>query len=106
MAVELLTDDNFENFIKTNEKVVVKYFAAWCGACRLIAPKYKRFSNDEKYQGVKLVEVNAEHSPNARKLANVDNLPFFASFKNGELVEAKSTSKEDQIIELIENTLS
>ena len=106
MAVETITDNDFQNFISSHDKVVVKYFAGWCGSCRLIAPKFKRYSNDEKYQGVNFIEVNAEHNPEARKLAGVDNLPFFASFISGELKDGKATNKEDQIIELIENTLS
>ena len=49
-----------------------------------------------------MVAVNAEHNPGARKMANVDTLPFFAIFRNGVLVEAKSTTKEDDFIALLE----
>ncbi len=102
MSVITATDADFDALLKDNEKVIVKYYADWCGSCRLFTPKFKRLSDDERFAGVVFVEVNAEKSPNARKLANVDNLPFIAVFKNGELVEGASTSKEDYVTGMID----
>lgn len=101
MAVELKTDQDFITSITTNEKVVVKYFADWCGSCRLFAPKFRRLSEEEKFNDVTFLDVNAENSPEARKLAGVTNLPYFATFKNGELVEGQAISKEESVVELI-----
>ncbi len=101
MAVELKTDQDFITSITTNEKVVVKYFADWCGSCRLFAPKFRRLSEEEKFNDVTFLDVNAENSPEARKVAGVTNLPYFATFKNGELVEGQATSKEESVVELI-----
>ncbi len=102
MAVELVTDNEFESKIKENNKVVVKYFADWCGSCRLFAPKYKRISNDEKYSGLIFLDVNAEKNPEARKAAGVSSLPYFAIFENGELVDGVATNKEEAVVSLIE----
>jgi thioredoxin-like negative regulator of GroEL len=102
MSVITATDADFDALLKDNEKVIVKYYADWCGSCRLFTPKFKRLSDDERFGGVAFVEVNAEKSPNARQLANVDNLPFIAVFKNGELVEGASTSKEDYVTGMID----
>lgn len=101
MAVELVTDNEFNSKLKDHDKVVVKYFADWCGSCRLFAPKYKRISNDEKFSEVVFLDVNAEKNPEARKAAGVSSLPFFAIFKNGELVEGVATNKEDVVLELV-----
>ncbi|WP_421765428.1 thioredoxin family protein [Ekhidna sp.] len=101
MAVELKTDEDFKTTITENEKVVVKYYADWCGSCRLFAPKFRRLSNDERFSNVTFLDVNAEKSPEARKLAGVTNLPFFATFKSGELVNGVATSKEDAVVEMI-----
>ena len=103
MAVELKTDENFNKAISENEKVVVKYYADWCGSCRLFAPKFRRLSDDDEYSDITFLDVNAEKSPDARKIAGVTNLPFFAAFKNGELVNGIATSKEESVVELISN---
>jgi thioredoxin 1 len=103
MSVQVSTDEDFESLVKANDKVVVKYFAGWCGSCKLFAPKYKRLSNDERFEGVTFLDVNAEQNPAARKVAGVNNLPFFATFKNGELQEGRATSKEEAVVEMIQN---
>lgn len=94
-------DTTFETDIKDG-KTVVKYYADWCGSCKLFSPKFKRLSDDERFTDIKFLDVNAEHNPNARKMANVSTLPFFAIFKDGQLVEAISTTKEDAFIQLLE----
>lgn len=103
MSVISSNDTSFEQDLKNKEKVVVKYYADWCGSCKLFSPKFKRLSDDERFSDIAFLDVNAEHSPRARKMANVDTLPFFATFRNGELVEAKSTSKEDDFVSLLQN---
>lgn len=101
MAVTLYTDADFNTVLQNNPKVVVKYFADWCGNCKLFAPKFRRMSEAPENEGVVFIDVNAEQNPEARKLAGVDNLPFFATFKNGQLVSGTATSKEEVVAALI-----
>jgi thioredoxin 1 len=101
MAVDILTDENFVETLKTNQKTIVKYYAGWCGSCRLFAPKFKRLSADPRFEGIHFVDVDAETSPEARKLAGVSNLPFFALFEGETLRAAVATSKEEQVVELL-----
>ena len=101
MAVILASDSDFQEVLNSNQKVVVKYYADWCGSCRLFSPKFKRMSDDEAFANVAFVDINAETSPEARKLANVTNLPFFAVFKNGQLLDSVAASKEEAVRALI-----
>jgi thiol-disulfide isomerase/thioredoxin len=101
MPVLKATDADFQQLLQENDKVVVKYYADWCGNCRLFSPKFKRLSDAEDNTGVTFLDVNAEQSPEARKAAKVTNLPFFAVFKGGELVDTVAASKEDAVVSLI-----
>ncbi|HHG83596.1 MAG TPA: thioredoxin [Bacteroidetes bacterium] len=105
MAVIIKTDADFEATLADNAKVVVKYYADWCGQCRLFAPKFRRMSDDDRFSDVIFVDINAEENPNARKLAGVSNLPFFATFKDGKLVEGDFTAKKEGVEKMIENIL-
>lgn len=100
--VTKVNETEFFDELKNNDKVVVKFYADWCGNCRLFAPKFNRMSEKEEYKDVKFLDVNAETSPEARKMANVKNLPTFAVFKNGELVVSDFTSKEDVVEQMVQ----
>jgi thiol-disulfide isomerase/thioredoxin len=103
--VNLASDNDFNELLATNDKVVVKYFANWCGTCKLFAPKYKKISEKPEYSGVLFLDVNAEENPLARKAAGVSNLPYFAVFKNGQKVAADATAKEEGVEKLIAQIL-
>lgn len=96
------TDKDFKDLLDKNEKVIVKYYADWCGSCKLFSPKYKRIANDAGNSDITFLDVNAEENPDARKLAGVDNLPFFATFSKGQLLEGSATSKEDVVNAMIQ----
>jgi len=97
MAVETLIDASADEELAQKELTVIKFFADWCGSCRLIAPKFAKLSNDERFSNVRFLEVNAEHNPKLRGIAKVTNLPTFATFRNGELVASDFTSKIETV---------
>jgi thioredoxin 1 len=101
--VKKVTDAEFADAIKNSDKVVVKFYADWCGNCRLFSPKFNRLSENEKYSDITFLDVNAEDSPEARKMAGVSNLPFFAVFNRGELVATDYTSKEEVVEKMIQS---
>lgn len=98
MLIEL-EEDNFQKILNENETVVVQYTAAWCGNCRVMKPKFKRFAGEN--EAVAFVLIDAEKYPEARKFASVNNLPTFATFKNAALVNQVQTNKEDLLKNLI-----
>jgi len=100
-----VNDIEFTEKLNSEEKLVVKFYADWCGSCRLFAPKFTKLSNNEAYAGITFLDINAEENPEARKLAGVNNLPFFATFKNGQLIKADNTSKEENVDAMIKELL-
>lgn len=101
MEVIDLTDTEFKDSLKNNQKAIVKYYADWCGSCRLFNPKYKRLSRDERFKNIAFLNINAENNPEARAMAEVSNLPFFAIFENGKLKNSIASTKEDAVVNLL-----
>lgn len=93
-----LTADNLQQYLTDNNKVMVQYAASWCGNCRIMKPKFKKLASEN--EDVAFLIVDAEKYPDSRKFANVDNLPTFAAFENGALVDQVQTNKVEGLTEL------
>lgn len=87
--------DTLEELVNEDELVFVQYSAGWCGNCRIMKPKFKRMANET--DSASFVIVDAEKNPNSRKLASVTNLPTFAAFKGGKLVDQIQTNKAENL---------
>lgn len=94
-----LENDNLREIISQNPKVVVQFSATWCGNCRIMKPKFKKEAT--QYEDITFVLADAEKFPESRKLANVDNLPTFATFTDGEFKSQVQTNKYDVLKDLI-----
>lgn len=94
-----ITQDNLAEIVASNKVVVVQYAASWCGNCRIMKPKFKLLASQN--ENVPFVIVDAEQFPESRKLAKVDNLPTFATFKDGVLVNQTQTNKAEVLSELV-----
>ena len=98
MLLELETD-TLQEVIASNPKVMVQFSASWCGNCRIMKPKFKKMATEN--EGITFVMIDAELNPESRKMANVSNLPTFASFVNGALVNQVQTNKAESLAELV-----
>lgn len=94
-----LDQDNLQEIISSNNKVAVQYSASWCGNCRIMKPKFKKLSTEK--EDITFVIVDAEKFPESRKLANVSNLPTFAIFAEGKLVNETQTNKSEVLTDLV-----
>lgn len=94
-----LEQDNLQELVANNQKVAVQFSASWCGNCRIMKPKFKKMATEK--EDVTFVIVDAEKFPESRKLANVSNLPTFAIFNGGALVDETQTNKADVLAELV-----
>ena len=102
MFIEI-EQDNLAEVIANNETVIVQYSATWYGNCRIMKPKFKKLASEN--ESIPFLMVDAEKFSESRKLANVDNLPTFATFKNGILVNQTQTNKQEVLAELVKEVI-
>lgn len=98
--VKQLDQDNLSEIVAENDTVIVQYMAGWCGNCRLMKPKFKKLASEN--EDTTFLFVDAEKYPESRKLATVDNLPTFATFKKGSFVNQVQTNKLDSLKTLVD----
>jgi len=95
-----LTQDNLQEVVAANPLVFVQFGAGWCGNCKIMKPKFKKYASETP--NATFVYVDAEAFTESRKLAKGDKLPTFAAFKNGALVNQVQTNKAEILKQFID----
>lgn len=98
--VQELSQDNLAEIIANNQKVVVQYSATWCGNCRVMKPKFKKIASEN--ESISFIIADAEKFAESRKLADVSNLPTFATFVDGKFVNQVQTNKLESLEALVQ----
>jgi thioredoxin 1 len=83
VEVKHATDSTFDELVLKNEKpVVVDFWAAWCGPCRMVSPELEKLA--EKYEGsIEVVKVDVDANPAVSQAFNILSLPTIAFFQPG-----------------------
>ena len=87
MSVVNLTADTFEETVKDNDIVLVDFWAAWCGPCRMFAPVFEKAS--EVHTDVVFGKVDTEAERVLAAQAGISSIPTLMIFRENALVFAE-----------------
>ena len=99
MAEIILTDANFDETINGSDKpILVDFWAAWCGPCRMVGPIIEEVANEMDGKAV-IGKVNVDENQETSAKYQVSAIPTILIFKDGKVAETLVglRTKEDYI---------
>ena len=102
MSIINLTAENFEQeAVNSDKKVLIDFWAAWCGPCRMIAPAVDEIA--EEYPDIKVCKVNVDEQPELARKFQVMSIPMLIVMKNGEIAgKSIGAQPKESIVKLIQ----
>ena len=77
--VKNINENEFEKEIEKG-KVLVDFYASWCGPCKMLSPVIEEFS--EKYSDIKFLKVNVDNELQLAQKFNVMSIPTLILFED------------------------
>ena len=96
--MEIINGKEFENeVLKSKEKVLVDFYADWCGPCKMLGPIMDELSNDHE-----IYKVNVDNSSELAQKYGIMSIPTLLIFDKGELVnKSVGFMSKEQVEELL-----
>ena len=101
MSYITLTQDNFDQeVLKSEQPVLVDFWAGWCAPCMALAPTIDEIASEQ--DTVKVGKVNVDEQQELARQYRVMSIPTLMVFKDGELIRREAGGKSKQeILEMI-----
>ncbi|NEV93686.1 thioredoxin [Psychroflexus sp. YR1-1] len=105
MALEITDKDFQEKVLESDKPVLVDFWAAWCGPCRMVGPIIDELSTEYEGKAV-IAKMDVDQNQEFAAKFGVRNIPTVLLFKNGELVNRQvGVAQKETYKEAIDSAL-
>ena len=99
-----ISQEELREKINGGEKVIVDFWAPWCGPCKIVKPLFERISIDSE---IPMYTLNVDENRELASEVGIRAIPTIKSFNDGNVVDTKvGILQESQIKELVTNLLN
>ena len=96
-----MTVEEYQALLNTDKKVLIDFYAEWCGPCKKMAPYLNEMKNNLK-DSVEIVRIDADKNQALAKSLNIDALPSLLLYKNKSVVwQQKGFISEEDLTKVI-----
>lgn len=102
MSVLKITKDNLTVLKETEKKVLIDFYADWCGPCRMVSPLVDQIAEENPQYLV--AKVNIDEEPELAQAFDVSSIPTLVIMKDGAIVNKTAGARpKAQILALLED---
>jgi thioredoxin len=101
--MENVTAEQVKELQSQGKKVLVDYWAKWCGPCRTLIPKLESFEND--YPNITFVKVDVDSEQQFAMSLGIRSVPTVMIFDGDKLVDRSSGVNDESYYKNILNNL-
>jgi thioredoxin 1 len=91
----IVTDESFDNVLKSHDLVLIDFWAEWCGPCKKISPILDEISEE---RGLWVGKLNVDENPIKSAEYSVTSIPYMVLFKSGKPVKTITGAKPKHIM--------
>ncbi len=86
--VRELTAENFNSETSGSIPIIVDFWAAWCGPCKMLAPVFEELSSEPAYRGkLRFAKLDTEKYPEIASGQDISGIPCLVMFRNGKEID-------------------
>lgn len=102
--MKTITSEELEKMMANNEKILVDFYADWCGPCKSLIPRLENFESN--FENVKFVKINVDENQSYAIKKGIRSVPTIMFYDGYSLINSSSGIQSDDFYKNFLNQLN